>query len=231
MTNSSSRQRDRAVRQYMKDHPGTPLAEARRAIAQRETEAAPLPHRLAGLVEPVSGESLASWVDRVAAQYGIGQHEAMEALGLEPGTSATQRLRDLAAGMPDRTLARLAAAGLSAERARALTEPHDPALMHLVAKLSSSGTLGGMFEAGGPEKTRVPKTTTTVDLTASLARYGNRTLIVDLDAPKESSQPFGYDTVLIDTPGFGTAIPVPQSVWEEALVELGPNESPEEHRG
>ncbi|MFE2639462.1 TniQ family protein [Streptomyces scopuliridis] len=121
MTNSSSRERDRAVRNYVKDHPGISLADARRAVARRACETTPLPRPLPDVVEPAHGESLKSWIDRVAAQHRIQRHAAMDALGLEPGSSATERLRELAGGMSDHTVARVSAAtGLSADRARAM---------------------------------------------------------------------------------------------------------------
>lgn len=121
MTNRSNRERDRAIRKYMKDHPGISLADARRTITRRACETTPAPQPLPDVVEPAHGESLKSWVDRVAAQHGIQRHEAMDALGLEPGSSAAERLRELAGGMSDRTVARVVAAtGLSADRARAM---------------------------------------------------------------------------------------------------------------
>lgn len=122
MTRSNDRARDRAIRQYQKDHPGMSLSDARRAVQRAaEQEQSPMPRRLPAVPVPVPGQSLESWVDKVAAHYEIGRHQAMDALGLEPGGSAAGRLRELAVDMPERTVERLCAAtGIDAEEARAM---------------------------------------------------------------------------------------------------------------
>jgi hypothetical protein len=121
MTRSDQRSVDRAIRQHMKDHPGTSLNAARRAV-EHPLPSDTAPQRLPSVPAPAPGQALESWVAQVAAHLKVGRHQAMEALGLEPGTSA-QRLRDLSTGLPQRTLDRLrAATGLTEGDARALVD-------------------------------------------------------------------------------------------------------------
>lgn len=121
MTNRSKRQLDRAIRQYQQDHPGTSLSAARRAVERHAEELTFEPRRLAIVPAPRDGESLASWVDRVAADNRVGRHEMMKLLGLEPGRSAAARLHQLSEHMPDRTAQRLyTTTGLRPELARAM---------------------------------------------------------------------------------------------------------------
>ena len=122
MTRSDQRSVDRAIRQFMQDHPGTSRSAARRAVEHPVPNDAP-PQRLPSVPAPAAGQTLESWVAQVAAHLKVGRHQAMDALGLEPGTSAAQRLRDLSAGLPQRALDRLrAATGLTEGDARALVD-------------------------------------------------------------------------------------------------------------
>ncbi|MET7489380.1 TniQ family protein [Streptomyces sp. NPDC005538] len=121
MTRSADRSRDRAIRRYQKDHPGMSLSDARRAVERAAAEQSPTPPRLPVVPVPVPGESLASWVGRIAEQEEISRHQAMEVLGLEPGAFASERLRELAAELPELTIERLqAATGITADEARAM---------------------------------------------------------------------------------------------------------------
>ncbi|GGR64108.1 TniQ family protein [Streptomyces aurantiogriseus] len=152
MTSTGERELDRAIRQYQLDHPGTSLSAARRAIERRVAESAPMPRRLAIVPVPHDGESLASWVDRVAADNLVGRHQMMELLGLEPGSSAARRLRQLSEHLPERTAERLyAATGIKAEQARAMAAippsakavevlPFDEVVEHLGRQLEQART-------------------------------------------------------------------------------------------
>ncbi|MFD8732356.1 hypothetical protein [Streptomyces sp. NPDC059611] len=124
MTHRNNRQQDRAVRAYKRDHPGITLEQARRAVAARAEQQTSLPARIPGAALPRAAERLDAYVQRVAATVGVQRHRAMELLGLQPGTSATDRLDDLAEGLDDHTVrALVAATGMTADQARALTAP------------------------------------------------------------------------------------------------------------
>ncbi|MFJ9378913.1 hypothetical protein [Streptomyces sp. NPDC101455] len=124
MTNPRNRENDRAVRAYRREHPGTTIEQAREAVAARARRQPGLPPRIPAAPLPRPSERLEGYVQRVAATIGVRQHRAMELLGLEPGTSATERLDHLADGLPDHTVrALVAATGMTADQARALTAP------------------------------------------------------------------------------------------------------------
>lgn len=121
MTNKNRREIDRAVRQYQQRHPGTSLSDARRAVERIAEHPGPAPSRLPHVVLPRAGESLVDWIDRLAEANGARRHQMMERLGLEPGRSANERLRDLAQHMPDHTARQLhEATGIDAELAHAM---------------------------------------------------------------------------------------------------------------
>ncbi|MGW1815458.1 TniQ family protein [Streptomyces sp. NPDC002125] len=131
MTNPRRREQDRAVRAYKRAHPGVTLAQARAAVAARSGPRPGLPSRIAGAPRPRPGERLEGYVKRVAVAAGVQRHRAMELLGLEPGASATERLDQLADGLPDAAVkALVAATGMTPQQARALTAPRTPAQQH-----------------------------------------------------------------------------------------------------
>ncbi|MFE6274071.1 TniQ family protein [Streptomyces goshikiensis] len=126
MTNRRDRQLDRAVRAYQRANPETTLPEARQAVASRAGGAGrqDLPARIPAAPLPEPGETLAGYIKRVASAAGTHRHRAMELLGLEPGTSATARLDELAAGLPEPAVRALCVAtGMTPDQARALTAP------------------------------------------------------------------------------------------------------------
>ncbi|MEU1824143.1 hypothetical protein ABZ502_17155 [Streptomyces abikoensis] len=124
MTDRRNRQRDRAVRAYMREHPGTTLPQAREAVTARASHQDSRPARLLHAPQPRPGEALPDYVKRVAAALGTHRHRAMELLGLEPGTSAAGRMTELAAGLAQDTVRALSAAtGMSPDQARALASP------------------------------------------------------------------------------------------------------------
>ncbi|MFK0047752.1 hypothetical protein ACIQU4_27425 [Streptomyces sp. NPDC090741] len=124
MTDPRNRQYNRAVREYQRAHPGTTLPEAREAVAARASRRQHLPARIPAAPLPEPGETLAGYVKRVATAASIHRHRAMELLGLEPGTSATERLDELAAGLPEAAVRALCAAtGMTPDQAHALTAP------------------------------------------------------------------------------------------------------------
>ncbi len=124
MTNPRNREQDRAVRAYKREHPGITIEQARKAVAARSDRQQSLPDRIPDAPLPRPAERLEGYVKRVAAAAGVQRHRAMALLGLEPGTSATERLDHLASGLPDHTVrALVAATGMTADQARALTAP------------------------------------------------------------------------------------------------------------
>ncbi|MEO3978963.1 hypothetical protein [Streptomyces sp. CAU 1734] len=124
MTHRHNREQSRAVRAYKRTHPNVTLEQARRAVSDRAGRQPGLPARIPAAPLPRPGERLDGYVKRVAAAVGVQRHKAMELLGLEPGTSAGQRLDHLAAGLPDHTVrALVAATGMIPDQARALTAP------------------------------------------------------------------------------------------------------------
>jgi hypothetical protein len=195
MTNPRNREQNRAVRAYQRAHPGTTLDEARRAIAARAGRQPGLPTRIPGAPLPRPAEQLEGYVTRVAAAAGVQRHRAMELLGLQPGSSATERLDDLAADLPDHTVqALVAATGMSPEQARALTAPHTAAgritdLEKLARRLLEEKHL----RPGGATKTR----TDPRDLAQLLAETsGPQTLLFDL--PVDELRPAPYRPVIVD---------------------------------
>ncbi|ALO98745.1 hypothetical protein SHL15_7753 [Streptomyces hygroscopicus subsp. limoneus] len=125
MTNRRDREHDRAVKAYKREHPGITLDQARKAVAARSGRQSSLPARIPGAPLPRPAEQLEGYVKRVAAAAGVQQHRAMELLGLEPGTSATERLDHLTRHQPPEHVVRAlaAATGMTADQARALTAP------------------------------------------------------------------------------------------------------------
>ncbi|MEU8545249.1 TniQ family protein [Streptomyces sp. NPDC048717] len=156
MTNPRRREQDRAVRAYKRAHPDITLNQARAAVAARSGPRPALPSRIFGAPLPRPGERLESYVKRVAAAAGVQRHRAMELLGLEPGASATERLDQLADGLPDATVkALVAATGMTSQRARALTAPRSAGLQQAGLEALARQHLGEKyFRRGGADKTR-----------------------------------------------------------------------------
>ncbi|WP_019061600.1 hypothetical protein [Streptomyces prunicolor] len=179
MTNPRNREQDRAVRQYKRDHPGITLDQARQAVAARSGQQS-LPARIPAAPLPRPAERLEGYIQRVAATAGVQRHRAMELLGLAPGTSATERLDELAAGpLPDHAVqALVAATGMTADQARALTTPL-PARPDLatVRRMTETPFTAGHFRRGGEGKT-----STSTDLAAALSlAFAQQANMTDLD--------------------------------------------------
>ncbi|WP_217226127.1 hypothetical protein [Streptomyces anulatus] len=155
MTHRNNRQQDRAVRAYKRDHPGITLEQARRAVAARAEQQPGLPARIPAAPLPRPAERLDAYVQRVAAAAGVQRHRAMELLGLEPGTSATDRLDDLAAGLDDHTVrALVAATGMSPEQASDLTTPRNAAPdLTAVRRMTEANFAAGHYRRAGAGKT------------------------------------------------------------------------------
>ncbi|MEU2357678.1 hypothetical protein ABZ599_32685 [Streptomyces misionensis] len=188
MTNPRSRALDRAVRAYKRAHPGITLDQARAAVAARSGRQPGLPARIPAAPLPRPAERLEGYIQRVAAAVGVQQHRAMELLGLQPGTSATARLDQLAAGpLPDDTVrALVAATGMTAAQARALTAPR-PARPDLetVRRMTEAYFAAGYFRRGGEGKT-----SSSGDLAAALARtFAQRAHMTDQDTQHTLDQP------------------------------------------
>ena len=186
MTNPRTREQNRAVRAYQREHPGTTLDQARQAVADRAGRQPDLPARISAAPLPLPAERLDGYVKRVATAAGVQRHRAMELLGLQPGTSATERLDHLADSLPDHTVQALTAAtGMTAAQARALTAPR-PARPDLdaVRRTTEANLAAGQYPRGG-----TGKTSTSVDLAAALALTGQRARMIDLDAPGSLEQP------------------------------------------
>ncbi|GGV50729.1 hypothetical protein [Streptomyces spectabilis] len=110
MTDPRNREQQRAVRAYKRAHPHVTLDQARQAVAARSVQQ-DLPAPIPGAPLPLPAERLEGYVQHVAATVGVQRHHAMELLGLQPGTSATDRLDELTGGpLPDHTVKALTAA-------------------------------------------------------------------------------------------------------------------------
>jgi len=187
MTNRRDRELDRAVRRYKREHPGITLEQARAAVAARSGRQPGLPDRIPAAPLPRPAERLEGYVRRVAAAAGVQQHRAMELLGLEPGTSATERLDHLTRGrLPERAVrALVAATGMTADQARALTAP--PAAIGTAAAAAYEGlrrTSEQAFPAGYFRRGGVGKTSASASLTAAVSlALAHRANMIDLDSP------------------------------------------------
>ncbi|MER5988067.1 hypothetical protein [Streptomyces sp. NPDC001787] len=180
---------------------------------------------------------------RVAAAAGVQQHRAMELLGLEPGTSATDRLDNLAAGLPDHTVRALAAAtGMTGDQARALTAPRSARPdLEAVRRITEANSATGHHRRGGEGKTSPsPELSAALSLVfAERARmidldgagpeqarllaesYGSRVLPVDL--PVHELFPAHYRQVIAerDWPFDAPRPPIGADVFDEAVKALG----------
>lgn len=220
MTHRNRREQDRAVRAYKRAHPNITLEQARRAVADHASQQPGLPDRIPAAPLPRPTERLDGYVKRVAAAAGVQQHRAMELLGLQPGASATERLDDLAAGLPDDTVrALVAATGMTPEQARALANPHTaagriPDLENLARRLLEEKHI----RPGGAGKTR----TEAGDLARLLAKtYGSRVLPVDLPVHELFPSPYRPVTVDLDWPFDAPRPPVDPEVFDEVAKALG----------
>jgi hypothetical protein len=187
MTHRRNRQFDRAVREYQRENPNTTLEQARAAVTARASQQQGTPARIPSAPLPRPGETLPGYIQRVAAAAGTHRHRAMELLGLEPGTSATQRLADLTGRLPDNAVRALTAAtGMTPAQAHALTTPL-PARPDLAAlrRMTETPFTAGHFRRGGEGKT-----STSRDLSAALARtFAQRTHMIDPDLQPTPDQP------------------------------------------
>ncbi|QCX82137.1 hypothetical protein C9F11_42785 (plasmid) [Streptomyces sp. YIM 121038] len=186
------------MRAYKRSHPGITLDQARQAVAARS--AAPvLPARIPGAPLPHPAERLEGYVQRVAAAIGVQRHRAMELLGLQPGTSATDRLDHLAAApLPDDTVQALTAVtGMTAEQARALTAPRARPDLETVRRITEHNFAAGHYHRGGEGKT-----TTSGTLSGALSlHFAERARMIDLDTQDTRDQPEGtYSAALVDVP-------------------------------
>ncbi|MEW2493785.1 hypothetical protein AB0942_09580 [Streptomyces nodosus] len=138
---------------------------------------------------------------RVAAALGTHRHRAMELLGLQPGSSAAQRLADLAGGLPDDTVRALCATtGMAPGQARALAAP--------------------AARAGAPGPTRPVEETG--DLAAALARATQPVLLVDIDPQPtlEWPGPAPSPWVLLDMPPSTGSLPVDPAFFDAIVSGL-----------
>jgi ParB-like chromosome segregation protein Spo0J len=220
MTDPRNREHNRAVRAYQRAHPGTTLDQARRAVAARSGRQPGLPGRIPGAPLPRPAERLDGYVQRVAAAAGVQRHRAMELLGLQPGASATERLDDLADGLPDDTVqALVAATGMTAGQARALAAPPTaagriPDLENLARQLLQDKHV----RPGGAGKTR----TDAAGFVRLLAEtYGPRVLPVDLPVHELLAGPYRPAVVDLDWPVDGPRPPVDPDVFDEVAQALG----------
>lgn len=154
MTNRRDREQDRAVKACKRAHPGITLDQARAAVAARSGRQPGLPARIPAAPLPRPAERLEGYIQRVPTAVGVQRHRAMELLGLAPGTSATSRLDQLAAGpLPDDTVrALVAATGMTPARARTLTAPR-PARPGLETVRGMSDVAVRHHRRGGEGKT------------------------------------------------------------------------------
>ncbi|MGW0866917.1 TniQ family protein [Streptomyces sp. NPDC002611] len=221
MTNPRNREHDRAVRQYKRAHPGITMDQARAAVAARSGRQPGLPARIPAAPLPRPAERLEGYIQRVAAATGVQRHRAMELLGLAPGTSATERLDELAAGpLPDHAVQALTAAtGMTADQARALTAPRTtagqaPDLENLARRLLEDKHI----RPGGTGKTR----THAGDLARLLTEtYGPRVLPVDLPVHELFPAPYTPVFVDLDWPADATRPPIDPEVFDEVATALG----------
>ncbi|WP_327309820.1 hypothetical protein OG730_41795 (plasmid) [Streptomyces sp. NBC_01298] len=227
MTNPGKREQSRAVRAYQREHPGMSLDEARKAVAARAGRRLRLPDRIPAAPLPRPGERLEGYVRRVAARLGVQQHRAMELLGLEPGTSASQRLEELDAGLPERTVRALCAAtGMALVQARGLSGPASVANDVSDLQARARQVLGVLdaksFRRGGQDKT----TTEAPELARLLAQSGGqRILMMDMDPPQSLGWPSPAldDPFLVDLPwpADGRRLPAAGDLVDNVLTELG----------
>lgn len=242
MTHRRNRQFDRAVREYQRENPGTTLEQARAAVTARASQQQGTPARIPSAPLPRPGETLPGYIQRVAAAAGTHRHRAMELLGLEPGTSATQRLADLADGLPhDAVNALCAATGMSRAQARALTAP--PAAIGTAAatayealRRTSEEVLNSkMIRPGGEGKTR-----TSSSLALALALRDPRVRLIDTDAPPPRVDtdpqrdldwpgPAPSPWILLDTPwpADGRPLPADPALFEALETALSSDQDPD----
>ncbi|WP_446047395.1 hypothetical protein [Streptomyces olivaceus] len=220
MTDPRNREHNRAVRAYQRAHPGTTLDQARRAVAARSGRQPALPAPIPGAPLPRPAERLGDYVQRVAAAAGVQRHRAMELLGLEPGTSAGERLDDLADGLDDDTVqALVAATGMTAGQARALAAPpaaagRIPDLENLARQLLQDKHV----RPGGAGKTR----TDAAGFARLLAEtYGPRVLPVDLPVHELLAGPYRPAIVDLGWPSDAPRPPVDPDVFDEVAQALG----------
>ncbi|MFI0742804.1 hypothetical protein ACH4PU_32685 [Streptomyces sp. NPDC021100] len=229
MTHRNSRQFDRAVRDYQRAHPGTTLPEAREAVAARAGRQPGLPARIPAAPLPRPGETLPAYTQRVAAAAGVHRHRAMELLGLEPGVSATERLDEVAAGLPDRTVrALVAATGMTPGQARALTTPAPTATAAPDLETLARRVLDEkLIQPGGKGKTRTDART----LARLLAEADRQLpLLIDTDRPRDLGwpDPAPYRPVIIDTwPGGGPALPTDPELFDTVTKDLATGPDPD----
>ncbi|MFJ5952588.1 hypothetical protein [Streptomyces noursei] len=222
MTNPRNREQDRAVRAYKRAHPGITLDQARQAVADRAGRQPGLPARIPAAPLPHPAERLDAYVKRVAAAAGVQRHRAMELLGLEPGTSATERLDHLAAGpLPDNAVqALVAATGMTADQARALTAPHTAAAGGLPDRENLARQLlaDKHRQRGGTGKTR----TDARDLARLLAEAsGLRTLPIGLPSTDHDRTSYRPVIVDLDWPADITRPPIDPEVFGTVAKALG----------
>ncbi|GGU52685.1 TniQ family protein [Streptomyces violascens] len=219
MTNPRRREQDRAVRAYKRAHPGITLHQARQAVADRTRRQQNLPARIPGVPLPRPTERLDSYVQRVAATAGVQRHRAMELLGLAPGTSATERLDNLAHGLDDDTVrALVAATGMTPEQARALTTPRATRPdLDAVRRITETTFAAGRYRRGGEGKT-----STSRDLARLLAEtYGSRVLPVDLPVHQLFPTPYRPVIADLDWPSQATRPSIAPEAFDEAANVLG----------
>lgn len=218
MTHRNRREQDRAVRAYKRTHPGITLEQARRAIAARAEQQQGLPARIPAAPLPQPAERLDAYVQRVAAAAGVQRHRAMELLGLVPGTSATDRLDDLAADLPDHTLrALVAATGMSPEQARALAAPPTavgriPDLENLARQLLDEKDI----RPGG-----TGKTSTDAGYLARLLAEAERPRVLPFDLPASNLVSYRQVIVDLDWPFSDSRPPIDPDVFDEVAQALG----------
>ncbi len=216
MTDPRNREHNRAVRAYQRARPGTTLDQARRAVAARSGRQPALPAPIPGAPLPRPAERLGDYVQRVAAAAGVQRHRAMELLGLEPGTSAGERLDDLA---DDTVQALVAATGMTPEQARALAIPltaagRIPDLENLARQLLQDKHV----RPGGAGKTR----TDAADFARLLAEtYGPRVLPVDLPVHELLAGPYRPAIVDLEWPSDAPRPPVGPEAFDEVTKALG----------
>ncbi|WP_329020841.1 TniQ family protein [Streptomyces sp. NBC_01601] len=212
------------MRAYKRAHPGITLDQARQAVAARAESPQGLPARIPDVPLPRPTERLESYVQRVAATVGVQRHRAMELLGLRPGTSATERLDHLAAGLPDDAVqALVAATGMTPDQAHALTTPPTaasrlPDLENVARQLIDDKHI----QRGGNGKTRTDART----MARLLAEAsGQRPLPIDTSpAPTlDNWMEPATRAVLVDLPWptDDTRPPVDPALADEILKELG----------
>ncbi|WP_372412499.1 TniQ family protein [Streptomyces luteireticuli] len=249
MTNPRNRQLDRAVRKYQREHPGTTLDQARKAVAARAGRQRSLPARIPSAPLPRPTETLAGYVQRVATAAGVQRHQAMELLGLEPGTSATHRLDELAAHLPDRTIQALrAATGMTTAQAHALTSPGAARPAEETARRILQENLNGKsFRRGGEGKTSISPGLAAAlalgfaeqahmtdrnapALARLLAQETQRPLVIDTDRPRDLAWPgpalHQPDLLDLPWPADGKTPPADPDLVDEILKQLGITPSP-----